>query len=149
VEGQRTITAAAAGDVSVDECRLIRLRTVDDPRGSLTIVEADLDIPFAIERVYHLHGVPVGGSRGGHAHHRLEQVLVAVAGALDVVLDDGASRRRVRLDDPRNGLYIPPGIWREMESFSEGTVCLALASMPYDPADYERDYDDFLARRGS
>jgi dTDP-4-dehydrorhamnose 3,5-epimerase-like enzyme len=147
VERERT-TAAARGCASVDECRLIPLRTVDDPRGSITIVEAEQDVPFAIERVYHLHGVPAGGSRGGHAHRRLEQILIAVAGAFDVVLDDCAARRRVRLDDPRTGLYIPPGIWREMESFTDGTVCLVLASMPYDEADYERDYEDFRARRG-
>jgi len=146
VEREQTVTAAD-GHASVDECRLIPLRTVEDPRGSLTIMEGDRDIPFAIERVYHLHGVPARGGRGGHAHRRLEQVLVAVAGAFDVLLDDGASRRRVRLDDPRTGLYIPPGIWREIESFAVGTVCLVLASMLYDEADYERDYEQFVTGR--
>jgi uncharacterized RmlC-like cupin family protein len=141
------MAAAARGSVSVDECRLISLRTVDDPRGSLTIAEGERDIPFAIERVYHLHGVPAGGRRGGHAHRRLEQVLIAVAGALDVVLDDGAEQRRVRLDDPRTCLYVPPGIWRQMESFAGGTVCVVLASMAYDDADYERDYEEFLTWR--
>ena len=145
MERERTVTAA--GYASVDECALIPLRTVDDPRGSLTIVEAERDIPFAIERVYHLHGVPAGGTRGGHAHRRLEQVLVAVAGAFDVVLDDGAERRRVRLDNPRTGLHVTPGIWREMESFAEGTVCVVLASMPYEASDYVRDYEEFLTWR--
>jgi dTDP-4-dehydrorhamnose 3,5-epimerase-like enzyme len=146
VEGHPA-TTAAAGYASVDACRLIPLRTVDDPRGSLTIAEADRDIPFAIERVYHLHGVPTGGRRGGHAHLRLEQLLIAVAGSFDVVLDDGTARRRVRLDDPRTGLYIPPGVWRELESFAEGTVCVVLASMPYEADDYERDYEEFRTWR--
>src|SRR4029077_10048744 len=114
------LTAEAAGFASVDECRLVSLRTVDDPRGSLTIVEAERDIPFPIERVYHLHGVPAGGRRGGHAHLRLQQVLTAVAGSFDVLLDDGAARRRVCLDDPRTGLHIPPGVWRELDSFTDG-----------------------------
>jgi len=138
------LTASAAGFASVDECRLVSLRTVDDPRGSLTIVEAERDISFPIERVYHLHGVPVGGRRGGHAHRRLEQILIAVAGSFVVLLDDGAARRRVRLDDPRVGLHIPPGVWRELDSFTDGAVCVVLASMPYDAADYERDYEEFL-----
>jgi hypothetical protein len=123
------------------------LRTVDDPRGSLTIVEAERDIPFAIERTYHLHGVPTGGRRGGHAHRRLEQMLIAVAGAFEVILDDGAERRRVRLADPRVGLYIPAGIWREMDSFTNGSVCVVLASMPYEASDYVREYEEFLAWR--
>ena len=85
--------------------------------------------------MYHLHGVPAGGRRGGHAHRRLEQILIAVAGSFAVVLDDGAARRRVRLDDPRVGLHIPPGVWRELDSFTDGAVCVVLASMPYDAAD--------------
>ena len=94
--------------------------------------------------MYHLHGVPVGGRRGGHAHRRLEQILIAVAGSFVVLLDDGAARRRVRLDDPRVGLHIPPGVWRELDSFTDGAVCVVPASMPYDAADYERDYEEFL-----
>jgi dTDP-4-dehydrorhamnose 3,5-epimerase-like enzyme len=129
---------------SVDDCRLIALRTIDDPRGSLTFVEAEQDIPFAIKRTYHLHGVPAGGARGGHAHRRIDQFLIAVAGSFDVVVDGGRNRRRIRLDDPRVGLHIPPGIWREMDSFAEGTVCVVLASELYDAADYERDYEAFL-----
>jgi dTDP-4-dehydrorhamnose 3,5-epimerase-like enzyme len=140
-------TAETSGYASLDECRVVPLRTVDDPPGSLTIVEGVRDIPFPIERVYHLHGVPAGGRRGGHAHRRLEQILVAVAGAFDVLLDDGVAQRRIRLDDPRAGLHIPPGIWRELDSFTEGAVCVVLASMQYDAADYERDYQEFLSWR--
>ena len=129
------------------DCRLIGLPTVEDPRGSLTFAEAGRDIPFAIKRVYHLYGVPAGSERGGHAHRRLDQVLIAVAGAFDVVIDDGLEQRRVRLDDPRAGLRIPPGIWREMDTFTEGAVCVVLASELYEAADYMRDYEQFLAWR--
>jgi dTDP-4-dehydrorhamnose 3,5-epimerase-like enzyme len=136
-----------APQTSVHDCRLIALRTVEDPRGSLTFVEGERDIPFAIKRVYHLHGVPVGSERGGHAHRRLDQVLIAVAGAFDVLLDDGVERRRLRLDDPRAGLHIPPGIWREMDTFSDGVVCVVLASELYEASDYMRDYEKFLTWR--
>jgi dTDP-4-dehydrorhamnose 3,5-epimerase-like enzyme len=132
---------------SVQDCSLVALRTVEDPRGSLTFVEAGCDVPFEIKRVYHLYGVPPGGARGGHAHRQLDQLLIAVAGAFDVVLDDGAEVRRVRLDDPRTGLHIPPGVWREMDGFSEGAVCVVLASELFEQADYVRDYDEFLAWR--
>ena len=137
----------STGRAAVHDCRLIPLRTVEDPRGSLTFVEGERDVPFSIERVYHLHGVPQGGRRGGHAHRALAEVLIAVAGAFDVTIDDGAGQRRVSLDDPRQGLYLPAGIWRELDSFTSGSVCLVLASMPYDAAEYIRDYDDFLAWR--
>jgi dTDP-4-dehydrorhamnose 3,5-epimerase-like enzyme len=140
----RSLVAALT---SVHDCSLIALRTVEDPRGSLTFAEAERDVPFEIKRVYHLRGVPPGGARGGHAHRRLDQVLIAVTGAFDVVLDDGDELRRVRLDDPRTGLHIPPGIWRELDRFLEGTVCVVLASELYEVADYIRDYDEFLAWR--
>jgi hypothetical protein len=138
----------SAGRATVHECRLISLRTVDDPRGSLTFVEAERDVPFAIERVYYLHGVPERGRRGGHAHRELAEVLIAAAGGFDVLLDDGVDERRVRIDDPRMGLYLPAGIWRELESFAAGSLCLVLASMLYDPGEYIRDYDEFRAWRG-
>jgi dTDP-4-dehydrorhamnose 3,5-epimerase-like enzyme len=132
---------------SIDDCRLIALRTIEDPRGSITFMEGEHDVPFAIRRVYHLHGIPEGSERGGHAHWRLDQVLIAVAGAFDVLLDDRVEQRRVRLDDPRAGLHIPPGIWREMDTFSEGAVCVVLASELYDASDYVRDYEEFLKWR--
>jgi dTDP-4-dehydrorhamnose 3,5-epimerase-like enzyme len=137
----------AVPQTSVRDCSLIALRTVEDPRGSLTFMEGERDVPFAIKRVYHLYSVPPGGARGGHAHRRLDQVLIAVAGAFDVVLDDGAEVRRVRLEDPREGLHIPPGVWREMGGFSEGAACVVLASELYEAADYVRDYAEFLAWR--
>lgn len=146
--GGGVVASAGRASASVHECRLIALQTVEDPRGSLTIAETERDVPFSIERVYYLHGVPEQGKRGGHAHRELTQLLIAVAGEFDVLLHDGVDERRVRLDDPRTGLYLPAGIWRELDSFAAGSVCLALASMQYDAADYIRDYDEFLAWRG-
>jgi hypothetical protein len=134
---------------SVHECDLIALRTVEDPRGSLTFAEAERDIPFAIKRVYYLHGVPEQGSRGGHAHRRLHQLLIAASGTFDVLLDDGAEQRRLRLDDPRIGLHIVPGVWRALDGFSADAVCLVLASELYEASDYLRDYEEFLEWRGS
>lgn len=125
--------------------RLLRLPTLVDPRGALTVLEADKSVPFAIERVYYLHGVPVGATRGGHAHRVLHQLLVAVAGRFEVTLDDGRTRRRFALDRPDQGLYVPPGVWREIDDFGPGSVCLTLASHPYDPAEYVRDYEAFVA----
>jgi dTDP-4-dehydrorhamnose 3,5-epimerase-like enzyme len=145
--GGSTENLALTSGAAVDDCRLIRLRTVEDPRGSLTIAEAEQDVPFPIRRVYYLHDVPPGGARGGHAHRCLHQVLVAVAGEFDVVLDDGARQRRVRLDDPRTALHILPGVWREMDRFTANAVCVVLASEPYDASDYVRDYEQFLAWR--
>lgn len=129
--------------MSVDACRIVELPRLDDARGSLTFIEAERQIPFPIRRVYYLFGVPEGGERGGHAHRALRQLLIAVAGSFEVVLDDGVRQRRVRLDSPSTGLLIVPGIWRELEAFSAGAVCLVLASEPYDEADYWRDYEEF------
>jgi oxalate decarboxylase/phosphoglucose isomerase-like protein (cupin superfamily) len=136
--------------VSVDSARIIPLPRVMDVRGSLTFVEADVHVPFPIRRVYYLYDMPGGSSRGGHAHKELRQVLVAMAGSFDVVLDDGRVKRRVRLDRSYHGLYVPPMIWHELENFSLGSVCLALASAPYDESDYYRNYETYSqARRKS
>jgi len=140
---------AVASAATVDDCGLITLRTVEDPRGSLTIAEGEQDIPFSIRRVYYLYDVPQGGARGGHAHRNLHQVLVAVTGGFDVVLDDGAVRRRLRLQDPRTALHILPGVWREMDRFTENAVCVVLASELYEASDYLRDYQEFLVWRRS
>jgi dTDP-4-dehydrorhamnose 3,5-epimerase-like enzyme len=130
----------------LSDCREIEFSVVRDPAGDLAVVDEG-DMPFPVRRVFYLHSVPAGARRGGHAHRRLEQVLVAVAGRFDVVLDDGAKRRTVRLDDPNRGLFLPTMIWREMVNFSPDAVCLVLASAPYDEADYIRDYDEFVASR--
>jgi hypothetical protein len=128
----------------IDDCRIIDLPKITNRRGNLTPVEGGKDIPFDIARVYYLYDVPGGSIRGGHAHKELGQLLVSVMGAFDVILDDGYNRKTVRLDRAYFGLYIPRMIWRELENFSSGGICLVLASLPFDESDYYRDYDAFL-----
>jgi hypothetical protein len=125
-------------------CRLIELPRAADDRGSLTFIEGGKHIPFDVKRVFYLHDVPPSGGRGAHAHRSLEQFLVCLVGGCDVALDDGLAKRSVRLDVPWTGLYIPSMIWASERSFAPGTVCLVLASAPYDENDYIRDYADFV-----
>lgn len=130
--------------MALDASKIIPLPKVSDPRGNLTFIEGEIHIPFPIRRVYYLYDVPGGAERGGHAHRSLEQLLIALAGSFDVVLDDGRQRSRHHLNRCHYGLYIPPMMWRELDNFSSGSVCLVLASAPYDEADYFRTYDSFL-----
>jgi dTDP-4-dehydrorhamnose 3,5-epimerase-like enzyme len=125
-------------------CRIIELPRITDPRGNLTFIEGQNHVPFDIARVINLYDVPGGEVRGGHAHRELQQVIIAVAGSFDVVVDDGTDRERFSLNRSYYGLYVPPMIWREMEDFSSGSVSLVLASHPYDESDYYRDYDEFV-----
>ena len=129
----------------LDACRIIDLPKIGDPRGNLTFVEGGRHVPFDIKRVYYLYDVPGGAERGGHGHKTLQQVMIAMSGSFDVVLDDGRERRRFHLNRSYYGLYIPPMIWRELDNFSSGSVCLVLASEVYDEADYFRDYGQYLA----
>lgn len=129
---------------ALEDVRQIELPKVSDPRGNLTFIEGENHIPFAIARVYYLYDVPGGETRGGHAHRELEQLIIAANGSFEVVLDDGACRRSFYLNRSYYGLYIPRMVWRELENFSSGSVCLVLASRPYDEADYYRDYEAFL-----
>jgi glyoxylate utilization-related uncharacterized protein len=129
--------------VSVEQCRLIHLPRVNDPRGNLTFVEGLKHVPFEIKRVYYLYDVPGGAARAGHAHKTLEQFIVAMSGSFDILLDDGVEKFRHQLNRSYYGLYLPPMIWREIDNFSSGSVCLVLASAPYDEEDYYRDYDTF------
>lgn len=125
-------------------CRLLDLPRIHDPRGNLTFIEGGRHIPFTIRRVYYLYDVPGGAERGGHAHKELEQLIVAMSGSFDVILDDGHEKKRFHLNRSYFGLYICPMIWRELDNFSSGSVCMVLASNFYDEADYYRDYDQFL-----
>ncbi len=130
--------------MSLQDCKLISLPKIPDHRGNLTFVEGMNHIPFEIARVYFLYDVPAGAERGGHAHKELRQLMIAISGSFDVVIDDGHDKERFRLDRPFQGLLIPTMVWRELDNFSSGSVCLVLASHPYDEADYFRDYQDFL-----
>lgn len=125
-------------------CRLIQLPVVADPRGNLTFIEGDRHVPFEIKRVYYLYDVPGGAERGGHAHKELQQFIVALSGSFDVVLDDGRERKRFHLNRSYYGLYIHEMIWRELDNFSSGSVCMVLASTLYEESDYYRDYKKFL-----
>lgn len=128
----------------LDACRLIELPKISDPRGNLTFVEGGNHIPFEIRRVYYLYDVPGGAERGGHSHRALHQLLIAMSGSFDVVLTDGRKQKRQHLNRSYFGLYIPPMVWRELDNFSSGSVCLVLASAAYQEADYFRDYDMYL-----
>lgn len=128
---------------SIDTCQMVELPKISDPRGNLTFIESQRHIPFGIERVYYLYDVPQGSERGGHAHRALHQLLIAVTGAFDVHLDDGRQKKTVHLNRSFQGLYVCPMIWREIDNFSSGAVCMVLASAYYDESDYYRDYPEF------
>lgn len=128
----------------LSDCKLIELPKVSDPRGNLTFLEADRHLPFQFKRVFYLYDVPGGADRGGHALKLCHQFLIAISGSFDVVLDDGRERKRVHLARSYYGLHIPPRIWREMDNFSSGSVCLVIASEFYMESDYFRKYGDFI-----
>lgn len=123
--------------------KLVDIPRITDPRGNLAVIENEV-FPYAIKRVYYLHDVPSGAYRGGHAHKECKELLIAVSGSFEVVLDNGKSKERVVLNKPNKGLFIDVNIWRELENFSSGSVCLVLASHEYDESDYIRDYKDFI-----
>lgn len=129
----------------VYDCTAIELdKHHSDRKGNITVVENKEDIPFEVRRTYYLYDVPGGESRGGHAHRELSQLIIAASGSFTVTLDDGKVKRTFVLNRPYQGLYIVPGIWRTLDDFSTGAVCLVLASHGYDEADYIRDYDEFI-----
>ena len=134
--------------MSLDDCKLIDLPKITDARGNLTFVEGGCHVPFDIKRIYYLYDVPGGAERGGHAHKDLRQLIVAMSGSFDIVLDDGRQKKRIHLNRSYYGLYVCPMIWREMDNFSSGAVCLVLASNLYNEADYYRNYGDFLKALG-
>lgn len=129
------------------QCEIIDLPKIADTRGNLTFIENGSDFPFTIQRVYYLYDVPYGSERGGHAHRQLQQLIVATSGSFDVVINDGTETEIFNLNCPYQGLYVPRMMWRELNNFSSGSVCMVLASLPYDEDDYYRDYEDFVAAK--
>ncbi|MCW3006061.1 MAG: WxcM-like protein [Solirubrobacterales bacterium] len=124
-------------------CHLVAFPRIEDPRGNLSFVEGSRHVPFDIARVYWLYDVPGGAERGGHAHRDLQQVIIAMSGSFDIVLDDGTISQRFHLNRSYAGLYVPSMVWREIDNFSSGSVCMVLASRPYDASDYIHDQADF------
>lgn len=131
--------------MALKDCKLIELPKISDPRGNLSFIEGGQHIPFDIKRVYYLYDVPGGSDRGSHAHKDLHQFIVAMSGSFDVVLDDGKEKKRFHLNRSYYGLYVCPMMWRELDNFSSGAVCMVLASAHFSEADYIRDYSQFLA----
>ena len=128
---------------TIFNCDIIELKKINNRAGNISVVENDLSIPFKINRVYYIYDVPGGSDRGGHAHKTLEQFVVAVSGAFDIVIDDGRNKKSIRLDRPYIALHIKKGIWREMRNFTSGSVCMVIASLPYDKEDYIDNYKAF------
>jgi len=135
--------------VSVADCRVIELPRIADPRGNLTFVEGANHIPFAIARVFYLYDVPGGESRAGHAQRGNEMFIIAASGSFEVHATDGREKRSFFLNRSYYGLYLPPMVWREIDNFSSGSVCVVLASQPYSAEDYYRDFDEYLAAVGA
>ena len=136
--------------MSLNDCKLIELPKVVDPRGNLTFIESGNHVPFEIKRVYYLYDVPGGAKRAGHGHKTLEQLMIAMSGSFDIELDDGRAKKKYHLNRSYYGLYIPPMIWRSIDNFSSGSVCMVLASDFFKEPDYYRDYAEFVgAANGS
>lgn len=130
---------------SVFDCTIIELdKHHSDRKGNISVVENNTTVPFEVKRTYYLYDIPGGEERGAHAHKDLRQLIIAASGSFDVILNDGNEKRTFTLNRPYKGLLVVPGIWRELNNFSSGSVCLVLASMPYEVEDYIRDYNDFL-----
>jgi hypothetical protein len=130
--------------MALSDCRLIELPKIVDARGNLSFIEGDVHVPFAIKRVYYLYDVPGGSDRGSHAHKNLHQFIIAMSGSYDVLLDDGKEKKRFHLNRSYYGLYVCPMIWRYLDNFSSGAVCMVLASSHFNEEDYIRNYESFL-----
>lgn len=129
---------------TVFDCSIIDVSKVHNEAGNITVIENGINIPFDVKRIYYLYDIPGGEERGGHAHYELEQYLIAASGSFNVILDDGKNRKIVTLNRPNLALHIVPGLWRELDNFSSGSISLVLASHIYDEKDYIRDYNEFL-----
>jgi dTDP-4-dehydrorhamnose 3,5-epimerase-like enzyme len=134
--------------MTIDQCRIIELPKISDPRGNLTFIEGGRNIPFDIRRTYWIYDVPGGEVRGGHSYRTLNEVIIAVSGSFDVMVDDGREKKVFSLNRSYYGLYVPNLLWRELENFSTNSLCLILASDIYDEGDYIRNYGDFITRKG-
>lgn len=130
--------------MDINLCKIIDLPKITDPRGNLTFIEGYNHVPFDIQRVYYLYDVPGGAERGGHAHKALHQLIIAMSGSFDVILDDGKDKKRIHLNRSYHGLYVCPMMWRELDNFSSGSVLMVLASNKYDEDDYYRNYAEFM-----
>jgi hypothetical protein len=135
--------------MSLEDCTIIELPKIFDARGNLSFIEGGNHIPFDIKRVYYLYDVPGGAARGGHAHKALSQLIIAMSGSFDVILDEGGEKRRFHLNRSYQGLFVCPMMWRELDNFSSGSVCMVLASNIYEESDYYRDYPEFLRGLGN
>ena len=130
--------------MSIHDCKIIQLPKIQDQRGNLTFIESGRHMPFDIRRVYYLYDVPGGAARAAHGHKKLHQLMIAMSGSFDVTLDDGVEKKAFHLNRSYFGLYIPPMMWRDLDNFSSGAVCMVLASEYYDEEDYFREYTDFI-----
>lgn len=126
------------------DCKLIELPKNHREKGNITAVNSLVEIPFTVNRIYYLYDVPGGESRGGHAHKELQQVIIAASGSFDLIIDDGRNKKTFNLNRPYSGVLMPKGLWRELDNFSSGSICLVLASHIYDENDYIRNYEDFI-----
>lgn len=129
---------------TVKDCNVVDVSKIQNDAGNITVVENGINIPFQVKRVYYLYDIPSGEERGGHAHYELEQFVIAASGSFDVVLDDGTTKKRISLNRPNMALHIVPGLWRSLDNFSSGSICMVLASSEYHEKDYIRDYNQFL-----
>lgn len=132
---------------TINDIQIISIPKITDPRGNLAVIEKEV-LPYAIQRVYYLYDVPSDAGRGGHAHKEQLEFLIALSGSFTVILDDGKHKKEILLNKPDKGLLIPTGIWRELNDFSSGAVCLVVSSGEFDEADYIREYDDFISFKG-
>jgi len=133
----------------LNEVRLIDLPKIVDDRGNLSFFENSKQIPFDVQRIYFIYDVPGGAVRGGHAYRELQEFVVAISGSFDVVVDDGLQQKKISLNRSYHGLYLPAGLWRQLENFSTNSLCLVAASTPYQEGDYIRNYDEFKKWRAS
>ena len=128
----------------IENCKIIKLERIGNPRGNLTFIESFNHLPFKIKRVYYISEIPQGAKRGAHAHQALHQFIIALSGSFDIELDDGANKKKITLSKNDEGIYICPMIWRDIDNFSDNAICLVLASEYYDELDYYRDYGSFI-----